>query len=106
MPRVAALERQRFSAAGPLPQVLSVGAGLAVMLLCLQGEQLLEAPEGDGAETLFCVLAGEGVIREGEAEHRVAAGDVVHALPGERKALRAEGSPMTVLGVRRLERRA
>ena len=78
MPRVAALERQRFSQAGPLPQVLSVGKGLAAMLLCLQGEQLLEAPESDGAETLFCVLAGEGVIREGAAEHRVAAGDVEH----------------------------
>lgn len=106
MPHVRALEKRQFSEAGPLPQVLSVGENLAVMLLCLQQGQELRAPEGDGSETLFSVLSGEGLVIEGKTRHAVAAGDVVHVMPGETKALIAADGEMSVLGVRHLKGRS
>ena len=99
------LELRRFSEHGPVPRPVSMGSGMAVMLLCLRSGQSLVAPQGDEAETVFTVLDGEGQVREGEALHTVAAGDVVHVLPGEDKALIAGAGTFTVLGVRRLERR-
>ena len=102
MPLYHALERQKFSEAGPLPQVLNMGDKLALMLLCLQAEQVLHAPEGDSAETLFCVLSGDGSIVEGETHHSVATGDVVYIPPGTTKALIAHKN-FTVLGVRVLK---
>ena len=80
MPLIKSLEQQRFSERGPVPRPLNVGDGLAVMLLCLQGDQSIVAPAGDGAETVFTVLGGSGAIREGEEEHEVAVGDVVFDL--------------------------
>lgn len=88
-----------------MPRPLNVGDGMAVMLLCLQGDQIIVAPENDGAETVFTVLSGQGAIREGDEEHEVAAGDVVHVPPGVNKALLARGEPFTVLGVRRMAAR-
>lgn len=106
MPLIKSLELQRFSERGPVPRPLNVGDGLAVMLLCLQGEQSIVAPASDGAETVFTVVVGSGAIREGDQEHEVCAGDVVHVQPGEQKALLARGAPFTVLGVRRMASRA
>ena len=105
MPLIKSLEQQRFSERGPVPRPLNVGDGLAVMLLCLQGDQSIVAPAGDGAETVFTVLGGSGAIREGEEEHEVAVGDAVHVPPGVDKALLARGEPFTVLGVRRMASR-
>ena len=96
MPLIKPLELRRFSEHGPVPRPVSMGSGMAVMLLCLRSGQSLVAPQGDD---------GEGQVREGEALHTVAAGDVVHVLPGEDKALIAGAGTFTVLGVRRLERR-
>lgn len=73
------------------------------MLLCLQDKQRLQAPESDAAETLFCVLSGQGFIHEGGLRHRVEAGDLVHLLPGSAKAIEAAGGCLTVLGVRALK---
>ncbi|HEX7040138.1 MAG TPA: hypothetical protein VF202_08510 [Trueperaceae bacterium] len=106
MPLIKAMEQRRFSEHGPVPRPVSMGRGLAVMLLCLQSGQTIVAPEGDGAETVFTVLDGEGQVREGTATHDVGPGDVVHVLPGEDKALVAGAGRFTVVGVRRLERRA
>jgi len=105
MPLMHALERQTFSDAGPMPQVLNVGKNLAVMLLCLQAGQELRAPESDGAETLFCVLAGAGTILEGDKEHTAEVGDIVHIPVNTPKALIAQGNTFTVLGVRVLKGR-
>jgi len=102
VPLIKALEQRRFSDRGPVPRPLNVGDGLAVMLLCLQGEQSIVAPSDDGAETVFTVVAGSGVIREGEQEYTVGTGDVVHVPPGAQKALLARGEQFTVLGVRRM----
>lgn len=96
------LERQRFSPRGPVPQALSVGENLAVMLLCLEAGQELVAPEGDAAETLFHVLEGEGFVRDGDARHAVRAFDTVHIAPGTPKSLVAGGVPLTVMGVRHM----
>lgn len=102
MPLTRALERQRFSERGPRPQVMHMGDHLAVMLLCLQHGQELRAPEGDATETLFCVLAGDGEIVEGDDRHAVGVGDVVLVPAGTQKALVAGGATMSVLGVRHL----
>lgn len=96
------LEGRRFSEAGPVPRPLSVGDGLAAMLLCLQSGQLLQAPESDGAETVFTVLDGSGFVTDGDERYAVSPGDVVHVLPGRSKALEAGEGRFTVLGVRRL----
>lgn len=88
-----------------MPRPLNVGDGLAVMLLCLQGEQTIAAPSGDAAETVFTVLGGCGAIREGDQVHDVQVGDVVHVPPGVEKALLARGERFTVLGVRRMAER-
>jgi len=96
------LEGRRFSEAGPVPRPLSVGEGLAAMLLCLQHGQVLQAPDGDDAETVFTVLDGAGFVLDGDERFEVAAGDVVHVLPGRSKALEAAAGTFTVLGVRRL----
>ncbi len=105
MPLIKAMEQRRFSDLGPVPRPVSMGDGLAVMLLCLQSGQTIAAPQGDDAETVFTVLDGEGQVREGGATHAVGPGDVVHVLPGEDKALVAGDGRFTVVGVRRLERR-
>lgn len=102
MPLTRALEGRRFSEAGPVPRPLSVGEGLAAMLLCLQHGQRLQAPAGDDAETVFTVLDGDGFVIDGEERLTVARGDVVHVLPGRARALEAGDGPFTVLGVRRL----
>jgi quercetin dioxygenase-like cupin family protein len=105
MPLINALEKRRFSDKGPRPQALAVGKNMAVMLLCLQCGQVLQPPESDASEVLFLVLEGEGTIREGEIEHAVKTGDLVHIPPGERKALIAGEGTFTVLGVRHLKGR-
>lgn len=106
MPLSRALEGRRFSQAGPVPRPLSVGDGLAAMLLCLQDGQRLQAPGSDDAETVFTVLDGAGFVTDGDERFAVNAGDVVHVLPGRRKALQAGDGRFTVLGVRRLAGRA
>lgn len=106
MPLMNALSQQRFSARGPVPRPLNVGTGLAVMLLCLQNDQSLVAPSDDAAETVFTVIAGRGVIREGDEEHQVNSGDVVHVPSGTPKALLAQGEQFVVLGVRRMADRS
>lgn len=103
MPLIHALERRKFSEHGPAPQVLNLGTNLATMLLCLKEGQELRAPERDTGETLFCVLAGDGFVLEGEERHCVATGDVVHVAGGERKALIAGSGELSVLGVRHLK---
>lgn len=105
MPLLKPLEQRRFSEHGPVPRPLSMGTGLAVMLLCLQSGQTLVAPQGDEAETVFTVLDGDGSVREGTSTHSVQAGDVVHVMPGEDKSLIAGQGTFTVLGVRRLAER-
>lgn len=105
MPLMHALEHQRFSEVGPLPQVLNMGDTFAVMLLCLQTGQELRAPESDDAETLFCVLSGAGTILEGDSEHSTKVGNVVHIPPGVSKALIAPEGNFIVLGVRALKGR-
>lgn len=92
----------RFSERGPVPRPLKVGDQMAVMLLCLQNGQEIVAPENDGAETIFTVLSGTGVIREDDDAHEVGPGDVVHVPPGSRKALLAGDGTFTVVGVRQL----
>ena len=106
MPLINALAQRRFSEHGPVPRPVSMGHGMAVMLLCLQSGQSIVAPAGDAAETVFTVIDGQGTVLEGEAAHAVGPGDVVHVLPGDDKALIAGEGRFTVLGVRRLERRA
>lgn len=106
MPLMQALAQQRFSERGPVPRPLNVGDGLAVMLLCLQGDQSIVAPQDDAAETVFTVMEGSGRIREGDEEHEVTAGDVVHIDSGVPKALLATGERFVVLGVRRMAGRA
>lgn len=105
MPLLKPLDQRRFSEHGPVPRPLSMGDGLAVMLLCLQSGQSLVAPQGDGAETVFTVLDGEGSVKEGSETHSVRTGDVVHVMPGEDKSLIAGEGRFTVLGVRRLAER-
>ncbi len=105
MPLIQPLEQLRFSEHGPVPRPVSMGTGLAVMLLCLQAGQSLVAPQGDDAETVFTVLEGEGSVREGGVTHAVTAGDVVHVLPGDDKSLIAGEGRFAVLGVRRLAER-
>lgn len=102
MPLSRPLEGRRFSEAGPVPRPLSVGDGLAAMLLCLQHGQRLQAPEGDDAETVFTVLDGAGFVVDGDERFDVVTGDVVHVLPGRSKVLEAAAGTFTVLGVRRL----
>lgn len=102
MPLTRTSEGRRFSQAGPVPRPLSVGEGLAAMLLCLQDGQCLQAPESDDAETVFTVLDGEGFVTDGDDRFAVAPGDVVHVLPGRSKGLEAGDGRFTVLGVRRL----
>ncbi len=80
-----------------------MGDGIAVMLLCLQNGQKIIAPEGDVTETVFTVLEGSGFIREDAERHAVSVGDVVHILPGSKKALIAGDGTFTVLGTRRLK---
>ena len=99
------LDQRRFSEHGPVPRPLSMGDGLAVMLLCLQSGQSLVAPQGDDAETVFTILDGEGSVKEGPATHPVRTGDVVHVMPGDDKSLIAGDGRFTVLGVRRLAER-
>ncbi len=103
MPLLKPIEHARYSERGPVPRPLNVGDGLAVMLLCLQNGQEIAAPEGDVTETVFTVLEGSGFIKEDDARHQVAAGDVVHILPGSAKALIAGDGTFTVLGTRRLK---
>ncbi len=105
MPLIRSLELQRFSERGPVPRPVSMGDGVAVMLLCLQDGQQIVAPDNDAAETVFTVLGGSGVIREGEELHAVSAGDTVHVLPHVAKSLEAGAGTFTVLGVRRLGER-
>ena len=105
MPLLEPLQHAKYSERGPVPRPLSMGEGLAVMLLCLQDGQELIAPETDHTETLFTVLVGKGFIREDDPLHTVARGDVVHILPGSRKALIAGPGTFTVLGTRRLKGR-
>lgn len=102
MPLSRALESRHFSEAGPVPHPLSVGEGLAAMLLCLQHGQRLEAPAGDDAETVFTVLDGEGTVIDNQERFSVRRGDVVHVLRGHTKVLEAGAGPFAVLGVRRL----
>lgn len=102
MPLTRALERRRFSEAGPVSRPLSVGDGLAAMLLCLQDRQRLQAPESDLAETVFTVLDGAGFVTDGDERFPVRAGDVVHVLPGGTKVLEAGAGSLTGLGVRLL----
>lgn len=106
MPLIKALERRKFLPNSPAPQVLNMGTNLASMLLCLQNGQTLEAPSSDTSETLFCVLAGSGFVREGAEEHAVETGDVVHVEPGASKALIAGDGELSVLGVRYLTGRS
>lgn len=103
MPLLEPMEQTKYSERGPVPQVLSMGDGLAVMLLCLQNGQELVAPESDRTETLFTVLEGSGFIREADALHEVSPGQAVHILPGSSKALIAGEGTFTVLGTRRLK---
>lgn len=103
MPLHTPLDQARYSKRGPVPRPLSVGPGLAVMLLCLQNGQELVAPEDDRTETVFTVLEGEGFITEGSERHPVSAGDVVHVLPDSAKTLTAGEGTFTVLGTRRLK---
>lgn len=102
MPLTRALEGRRFSEAGPVPRPISVGDGLATVLLCLRDGQRLQAPLSDDAETVFTVLDGAGFVTDGDERFAVALGDVVHVLPGRSKALEAGDGRFTVLGVRRL----
>lgn len=102
MPHLNAVTGTAFSDAGPLPHVVHVGPGLASMVLCLRAGQTLDAPAGDTTETVFAVLSGRGSVLEGDQSREVAAGDVVHVLPGVRKGLRAL-EDLVVLGVRRLK---
>lgn len=102
MPLIRTHERARFLETGPYPQPVQVGDRQALMLLCLQTGQELAAPPGDGAETTFVVLSGDGWVVEGEHRHAVRQGDVVHVAPGTAKALRAGDGTFTVLGVRSL----
>lgn len=106
MPLLKPLEQTRYSERGPVPRPLSMGAGLAIMLLCLQHGQELVAPSTDQTETVFTVLDGEGYIVEDGERHPVAAGSVVHILPGSSKALIAGDGTFTVLGTRRLKGKA
>lgn len=105
MPLIQANARRRFSEAGPYPQVLAMGRGVAVMLLCLRDEQRLQPPADDAAETVFTVLGGEGRILEGDDIHSARTGDVVHVAPGRAKALIAGEGEFVVLGVRTLRGR-
>jgi len=105
MPLYRTSDLQRYSDAGPVPRPLSVGNGVAVMLLCLQDEQQLVAPDDDRAETVFTVLGGTGTIREGDESHTVTVGDVVHVQAGTAKSLIAAEGTFTVLGVRRMRGR-
>lgn len=102
MPLIRTRERERFLETGPCPQPVQVGERQALMLLCLQTGQELVAPPGDGAETTFVVLGGDGWVDEGDRRHAVREGDVVHVAPGTSKALRAGEGTFTVLGVRSL----
>ncbi|HEX7004600.1 MAG TPA: hypothetical protein VF168_10485 [Trueperaceae bacterium] len=106
MPLIKALARRKFLENGPAPQVLNMGTNLASMLLCLKHGQTLEAPASDASETLFCVLAGSGFVREGSEEHAVETGDVVHVSAGDTKALIAGEGELSVLGVRYLKGRS
>lgn len=101
MPHLKGLDRRAFSEAGPLPQVLHAGEGLVSMLVCLAAGQEVRAPEGDVAETVFTILSGHGRVLEGDDEHRVTVGDVVHVPAGTTKALLADEA-LAVVGVRRL----
>lgn len=105
MPLYRTCDLRRYSDAGPVPRPLSVGNGVAVMLLCLQNEQQLVAPDDDRAETVFTVLGGSGTIREGDETHEVSVGDVVHVQAGTAKALIAGVGTFTVLGLRRMRGR-
>lgn len=105
MPLIHALARARFLEEGPFPQALHVGERQALMLLCLQHEQRLQAPPDDAAETSFLVLDGAGFVEEGDERHAVERGDVIHVGPGTAKALVAGAGTFTVLGVRALARR-
>lgn len=106
MPLFRTADLRRYSDAGPVPRPLSVGKGVAVMLLCLKDSQQLVAPDDDRAETVFTVLEGVGTVREGEELHAVQAGDVVHVKAGVPKALIAGDGTFTVLGLRRMRSRA
>lgn len=103
MPLIRPLEHAKYSERGPVPRPLNMGQGMVVMLLCLQKGQELIAPKNDLTETVFTVLEGEGYILEDDQRHAVAAGDVVHVLPGSTKALIAGQGTFTVLGTRRLK---
>lgn len=102
MPLFRTNDLRRYSEAGPVPRPLSVGKGVAVMLLCLQDSQQLVAPDDDRAETVFTVLDGKGTVREGDELHEVGPGDVVHVKAGVPKALIAGDGTFTVLGLRRM----
>ena len=101
MPLLLPLTQARYSEHGPVPKPLSMGDGLAIMLLSLQKGQELIAPQSDMTETVFTVLDGDGFIQEDDERHPVSAGAVVHVLPGSRKALIAGEGTFTVLGTRR-----
>ena len=103
MPLLNPLTQTQYSEHGPVPRPISLGEGLALMLLCLQDAQELVAPEGDMTETVFTVLEGEGFIVEDGELHEVSTGSVVHILPGSKKALIAGAGTLTVLGTRRLK---
>ncbi len=103
MPLLEPMDHAKYSERGPVPRPLSMGAGLAVMLLCLQRGQEIVAPDSDHTETVFTVLEGSGFIREDDRLHEVSVGHVVHVLPGSTKALIAGDGTFTVLGTRRLK---
>lgn len=103
MPLIRALQRCSYLDSGPAPQVLSVGPNLAIMLICLQNGQEMEAPPGDQSETVFSVLSGAGFVREGDERHPVVVGDIVHIPSGGRKALVAGDGQLSVLGIRHLK---
>jgi|SRR5690625_3164742 len=103
MPLIHPEAHIRFSERGPVPRPLHMGPGLVVMLLCLQKQQELIAPEADATETIFTVVRGDGFIQENDERHAVTAGDVVHILPGSKKALIAGDGEFVVLGTRRLK---
>lgn len=106
MPLLEPIKSAKYSERGPVPRPLSMGDGLAVMLLCLQKGQEIVAPEADNTETLFTVLEGSGFIREDDAVHKVSAGNVVHVLPGSTKSLIAGEGTLLVLGTRRMKGKA
>lgn len=84
-----------------LTPTVTLGQALRIQSLNSDSrQQLLVAPQGDEAETLFYVLEGEGFVQDGEQRHQVRVSDTVHVRSGARKALVAGDGRLTVMGVR------